>query len=241
MQAIWATTGIIGTSSLAVTADSPAAMRVLVSSGWGVIVGNYQANMGVYNFYNDASASLVIGIADPTNPRIDRIVVTVNDSYYTGVLDNVTFQVVAGTPAASPVAPAVPTNSISLATVTVGAAVTQINSGNITDTRVTATTQLPIGDITEVQGGTGITVTNGTGPVPSVAINSSVVTLTGSQALTNKDLTSGTNTFPTSLVTLTGSQALTNKTYSGTEFVQTGTNGVGSIPDYLTLLMMGAL
>ena len=31
-------------------------------------------------------------------------------------------------------------------------------------------------------------------------------------ALTNKDLTSGTNTFPTSLVTLTGTQTLTNKT-----------------------------
>jgi hypothetical protein len=226
MQAIWATTGIIGTSSLAVSASSPAAMTVEVAQGWGVIVGNYQANMGVYNFYNDATVVLPIGIADPTNPRIDKIVVTINDSYYTGVLDNVTFQVVAGTPSGSPVAPATPTNSISIATVTVGAAVTQINSGNITDTRVTATTQLPIGDITEVQGGTGITVTNGTGPIPSVAINSSVVTLTGSQALSNKTY-SGT--------TYTGT------TFSGTEFVQTGTNGVGSIPDYLTLLMMGAL
>ena len=45
--------------------------------------------------------------------------------------------------------------------------------------------------------------------VPSL---SSFVTLTGSQTLTNKNLTSGTNTFPTSLVTLTGSQSLSNKT-----------------------------
>lgn len=226
MQAIWATTGIIGTSSCAVSASSPAAMTVEVAAGWGVIVGNYQANMGVYNFYNDATQVLAIGIADPTNPRIDRIVVTINDSYYTGALDNVTFQVVAGTPAGSPVAPATPTNSISLATVTVGAAVTQINSGNITDTRTLATTQLPIGDITEVQGGTGITVTSGTGPIPNVAINSSVVTLTGSQALSNKTY-SGT--------TYTGT------TFTGTDFVQSGSMSVGSIPDYLTLLMMGAL
>lgn len=216
MQAIWATTGIIGTSSLVVSASTPAAMTVRVAAGWGVIVGNYQPNMGVYNFYNDGTTVLPIAIADPLNPRIDRIVVTINDSYYTGVLDDVTFQVIAGTPSNTPVAPATPTNSISLATVAVGAAVTQINSGNITDTRVVATTQLPIGDITEVQGSTGITVTNGTGPIPSVAIDGTVVTLTGSQALTNK-------------------------TYSGTNFTQTGTNGVGSIPDYLTLLMMGAL
>ena len=38
-----------------------------------------------------------------------------------------------------------------------------------------------------------------------------VVGTAKTQALTNKDLTSGTNTFPTTLATLTGSQTLTNK------------------------------
>ena len=38
------------------------------------------------------------------------------------------------------------------------------------------------------------------------------VTLTGTQTLTNKDLSSATNTLSTSVVTLTGTQALTNKT-----------------------------
>jgi hypothetical protein len=38
------------------------------------------------------------------------------------------------------------------------------------------------------------------------------VTLTGTQTLTNKDLSSATNTLSTSVVTLTGSQTLTNKT-----------------------------
>jgi hypothetical protein len=37
------------------------------------------------------------------------------------------------------------------------------------------------------------------------------VTLAGAETLTNKNLTSGTNTFPTSLTTLTGTQTLTNK------------------------------
>jgi len=46
------------------------------------------------------------------------------------------------------------------------------------------------GDLTEVAAGTGISVTSGTGPVPTVAIDSTVATLTGTQTLTNKTLTS---------------------------------------------------
>lgn len=190
MQAIFATTGIINSSSLAVTANSPAGMSVRVASGWAAIVGTTQSNMGVYTVYNDAITTLTITTADPSNPRIDRVVATVQDAYYTGAYNDVIFQVIAGTPAGSPVAPATPANSISLATVAVGAAVTQINTGNITDTRVSVTTNLPVGDLTEVLAGTGITVTNGTGPVPTVAIDSTVATLTGSQTLTNKILTS---------------------------------------------------
>lgn len=189
MQAIFATTGIIGSSSLAVTANSPAGMSVRVAAGWAAIVGTTQANMGVYTAYNDAQQVLTITTADPTNPRIDRVVVTVQDAYYTGAYNDVIFQVVAGTPAGSPSAPATPANSISLATIAVGAAVTQINTGNITDTRVEVTTNLPAGDITAVTAGTGLTGGGSSGAV-TLAIDSTVATLTGSQTLTNKTLTS---------------------------------------------------
>ena len=48
-----------------------------------------------------------------------------------------------------------------------------------------------IGDITAVTSGTGITVTNGTGPIPSIAINTAVtVDLSTVQTLTNKTLIS---------------------------------------------------
>lgn len=142
-QALYASTGIIGTSSLAVTPNSPAGMSVRVASGWGAIVGTTQANMGVYTFYNDATTTLTVTTADPTNPRIDRVVVTVRDAYYSGAFNDVIFQVLAGTPAGSPTAPAIPDNSISLATIAVGAAVTSITASNITDTRADVTTNLP--------------------------------------------------------------------------------------------------
>lgn len=189
-QALWATTGIIKDTSLAVTQNSPAGLSVLVASGWAAIVGTIQANMGTYVGYNDATVILSIATADPTNPRIDLVCMTVQDAYYTGSLDNVILQVVAGTPAGSPVAPALPANSITLATVAVGAGATAITNANITDTRVLVTTNIPeVGDISAVVAGTGLTGGGTSGSV-TLSIDSTVATLTGTQTLTNKTLTS---------------------------------------------------
>jgi len=154
-QALYATTGIIGSSSLAVTQNSPAGMSVRVAAGWAAIIGTTQANMGAYVAYNDAQATLTVTTADPTNPRIDRVVVTVRDAYYTGAFNDVIFQVLAGTPAGSPTAPAVPANSISLATIAVGAAVTSIVTANITDTRVAVTSNLNISSLPSQTGNAG--------------------------------------------------------------------------------------
>jgi hypothetical protein len=142
-QALYATTGIIGTSSLAVTPNSPAGMSVIVASGWAAIVGTTQSNMGTYVAYNDAPNTLTVTTANPTNPRIDIVCVTVQDAYYTGAFNDVIFQVIAGTPAGSPTAPATPANSIKLANIAVGAGVTSILAANITDERVDVTTNLP--------------------------------------------------------------------------------------------------
>ena len=81
------------------------------------------------------------------------------------------------------------------------------------------------GDLTAVSAGTGITVTNGAGPIPSVAINTAtVVDLNTAQTLTNKTFSFSSNTVTTTLAQLNtavsdadvasiaGSETLTNKT-----------------------------
>lgn len=146
-QALWKTTGIINSTDLAVTQSSSPGMSVSVASGWAAILGTTQANMGVYQAYNDAAATLTVTTSSGSNPRIDIVVVQVNDAYYTGSLNSVSFSVIAGTPAVSPVAPTVPANSILLATIAVATSATQILNANITDNRVLATSSISTSNV----------------------------------------------------------------------------------------------
>jgi hypothetical protein len=193
-QALWKTSGVINSGDMTTAQSVTPAMTVTVSSGWAAIIGNYQTNMGAYMVYNDASTTLTVTTANPTLPRIDLVVVTINDAYYTGSTNSVVYQVIAGTPNASPTVPATPTNSLALSQIAVGAAVTSIVNANITNYNTI--------------------VTN------SVGISSS-----------------GTYT----VAALTATTSLTSPLHTGAGFTQTGTNSIGSLPDTLMALLMGAM
>ena len=98
------------------------------------------------------------------------------------------------------------------------------------------------GDITALTAGTGINITSNTGPIPTVAIDSTVATLTGTQTLTNKTLTSpvissitntGTLTLPTSTDTIVGratTDTLTNKTLTSPVISTISNTGTLTLP-----------
>lgn len=117
-------------SALAVT---PSSGMVLAVTKGEVVVPSSTALDGAYIGYVPSGATFTLTAANPSLPRYDRVVVTVTDLGTSGSTMLVT--VVDGTPASSPVIPAEPTNSTTLAVVYVGAGVTSISAGNITDYR----------------------------------------------------------------------------------------------------------
>lgn len=126
-------------SGVKAAAGSP--MKVINSSGLSVTVntgqcaiqGSAALNSGTYFVTLDAAATLTCTAADTVNSRIDAVCVSVTDlgtSSSTSVV-----QIVTGTPASSPSAPALPANSIPLCYITVPANATTLTSGNLADQR----------------------------------------------------------------------------------------------------------
>jgi len=112
-------------NDLKITANSPAAMNVLVNTGAAWIKGRI--------YENTASETLTIAAADPTNPRLDRIILRV-------LLDEDTDQtirlaVLTGTAAATPALPALTQNSTTYE-VAIGRVYVTAAAASIADTEV---------------------------------------------------------------------------------------------------------
>jgi uncharacterized protein YaiE (UPF0345 family) len=169
--------GVLAYGEFAVGAQSTPNMSVLVGAGRALVPGSLispptllsgatgafttQAN---YTVLNDASVTLTVATADPTNPRIDTVYVTVQDAYYSGSNNQVVLGVVTGTPAASPVVSAAPSNSLVLGYVAVAANATSIVAGNISQPATVA------GGLASAP----YAVAQGTGTIGAVAAGASV-------------------------------------------------------------------
>jgi len=163
------TEGNLTSTALAVTQSGTPAMSVSVALG-RAIVTNDEGNFGKYLIENDAAVTKTIAASDPSNPRIDMVTAQVYDATdISGAVNAWALIVITGTPAASPAAPSLPLNALSLATITVAAGVTTIVNANITDARtiVTLTSKTLVTPIinTSISGtaiATGAEVTTGT-------------------------------------------------------------------------------
>ena len=169
--------GVVGAGDLAVSANATPNMSVNVAAGQAWIAGSTAANQGLYYCFNDAPVNLVVAASDPTNPRYDLVAATVLDAAYAGASNEWLLQVITGTAAPSPAAPAVPANSLLLALVTVPAAASSITSGDIGFPN----SQIAFAAPTYDAGLTGVTVTPST-------------TVTLAPATPNVDTVSGNDT-----------------------------------------------
>lgn len=123
-------------TAMVVTQNGTPNMSVNVGAGVAYIEGTEGATQGMYAVRAGTITNLAIAAAPGAGlNRIDLVVAKVQDTAYSGVTDAWSLAVVTGTAAASPAAPAAPNNSLVLGQVFVGALVTSIVTGNITDKR----------------------------------------------------------------------------------------------------------
>ena len=149
--------GYVTTGDLLVAESGTPDMGVQIAGGRALIQGTESSYAGVYMVENRGVATAVITAADVSNPRLDIVCATVEDSAYSGATDAWSISVTAGTPAGSPSAPAVPSNSLLLCTVAVAAGATSILDANLTDGRVQWGDAYRVGgtDVAIADGGTG--------------------------------------------------------------------------------------
>ena len=110
-------------------------LQVTAGTGLSVSVAAGSAWINGYRYENTDVLTLTLTTVNGSNPRIDRIVVRLSM-----VNRNITLNVLTGTAAATPSAPALTRNSdvyeLGIADILVGKGAVTISSGDITDTRL---------------------------------------------------------------------------------------------------------
>jgi hypothetical protein len=127
--------------SLEVTTGG-AGLDLFVAQG-GAFIESDVADQGIYSVYNDATVTVTATAADGSNPRIDQVIATVNDSQIIGSDDNWVLSVLPGTATVGATlanltgAAALPDRSIRLAYILVPASFAGpfVNATHILDAR----------------------------------------------------------------------------------------------------------
>lgn len=125
----------VGSGELRVTAGT--GMTVNVATGRGVVDGDDVAFQGAFLCQNEGSYPMQVPAAPASNSRVDLLVLRIYDGQSTGGTRNENvFEIVSGSPSASPVAPTVPNSAVELARWVVPAGLTSMANTTITDRRV---------------------------------------------------------------------------------------------------------
>lgn len=118
MAAMVQAEGVAGPGDLRVSFTSGLGLSIAAGTCWVQTDSAALANM--YHCVNDANLAKTLSSNGSGNPRKSIVVAKVNDNFYDGSgLNTWTITLVDGTPAATPVDPATPTNSLKLASITV--------------------------------------------------------------------------------------------------------------------------
>ncbi len=148
-------------------------MNVKIGSGTAfdraVVTGDLAGQGKFIPEHQNATQVLAVAASDPTDDRIDLVILKVyDDTFDSSGNDYADLEVITGTPDASPVAPALPSTAINLAEILVQNAVTQIVNGDITDKRVEVQLREGLGH-QEVTGSTEVATASITGTDAAIA------------------------------------------------------------------------
>lgn len=158
--------GVRNLPDLAVTQRAAGAnMSVDVAAGSAAIQDDHATGGGFYAYTLATATNYPVGTADPTNPRIDRVVIRVRDAALGDAANDIGPFVVAGTPTAGATlanlngAASVPGSSLLLANILIPAAGTSVTTANIDTTLYSVRRSVDVLNYSEITSASAITAT----------------------------------------------------------------------------------
>lgn len=136
-------------------------MQVNVKPGMAWVNGALTSAQGAYAVVNDNDVTLTVTTASASFPRIDRVVLEVLDSAYSGSENLGRLRVVTGTPSSTPAAPTIGGSHIVLAEIFVAQNASSIGTAAVTDKRPFAAVAggvIPVKNQAEREGLTGVPI-----------------------------------------------------------------------------------